>query len=59
MSLLSRSQFCSQRLLCRTLAGNNVHVLTISSPDCLEEVRGKICIVLSARWLGSLPPAEC
>ena len=45
----SRSQFCSQRLLCRTLAGNNVHVLTISSPDCLEEVRGKICIVLSAR----------
>ena len=44
-----RSQFCSQRLLCRTLAGNNVHVLTISSPDCLEEVKGKICIVLSAR----------
>ena len=49
MSLLSRSQFCSQRLLCRTLAGNNVPVLTVSTPDCLEETRGKICIVLSAR----------
>ena len=45
-----RSQFCSQRLLCRTLAGNNVHLLTISTPDCLEELKGKICIVLSARY---------
>ena len=44
-----RSQYCSQRLLCRTLAGNNVHLLTISTPDCLEEMKGKICIVLSAR----------
>ena len=44
-----RAQFCSQRLLCRTLAGNNVHLLTISTPDCLEEIKGKICIVLSAR----------
>ena len=26
-----RAQFCSQRLLCRTLAGNNVQLLTISS----------------------------
>ena len=45
-----RSQYCSQRLLCRTLAGNNVHLLTISTPDCLEELKGKICIVLSARY---------
>ena len=26
-----------QRLLCRTLAGNSVHLLTISSPEALED----------------------
>ena len=31
-SNIARSQFCSQRLLCRTLAGNNVYILTITSP---------------------------
>ena len=34
-----RSRYCSQRLLCRTLAGNNVYVLTVSSPNTNEEVR--------------------
>ena len=34
-----RSRYCSQRLLCRSLAGNNVYVLTISSPNTNEEVR--------------------
>ena len=28
----SRSIYCSQRLLCRTLAGNNVYILTVTSP---------------------------
>ena len=28
----SRAKYCSQRLLCRTLAGNNVYILTITSP---------------------------
>ena len=27
-----RAKYCSQRLLCRTLAGNNVYILTITSP---------------------------
>ena len=27
-----RSQYCKIRLLCRSLAGNSVHVLTITSP---------------------------
>ena len=34
-----RSRYCSQRLLCRSLAGNNVYVLTVSSPNTNEEVR--------------------
>ena len=45
----ARAQYCSQRLLCRTLAGNNVYILTITSPDTLEDSKGKICVVLSAR----------
>ena len=28
----NRAKYCSQRLLCRTLAGNNVYILTITSP---------------------------
>ena len=28
----ARAIYCSQRLLCRTLAGNNVYILTITSP---------------------------
>jgi hypothetical protein len=27
-----RARYCCQRLLCRTLAGNNVYILTITSP---------------------------
>jgi hypothetical protein len=32
-----KSQFCQQRLLCKSLAGNNVYVLTITSPENDEE----------------------
>ena len=28
----TRAIYCSQRLLCRTLAGNNVYILTVTSP---------------------------
>ena len=28
----ARAIYCSQRLLCRTLAGNNVYILTVTSP---------------------------
>ena len=27
-----RARYCCQRLLCRTLAGNNVYILTVTSP---------------------------
>ena len=45
----ARAQFCSQRLLCRTLAGNNVYILTITSPASQEELKRKSVIVLTAR----------
>ena len=45
----SRAQFCSQRLLCRTLAGNNVYILTITAPASQEDMKRKAVIVLSAR----------
>ena len=45
----ARAQFCSQRLLCRTLAGNNVYILTITAPASQEDMKRKQVIVLSAR----------
>lgn len=42
-----RAQYCKIRLLCRSLAGNSVHVLTITSPS--TEDSGKSGIVLTAR----------
>lgn len=45
----ARAQFCSQRLLCRTLAGNNVYILTITSPASQVQskkwfLRGLFCL---------------
>ena len=37
----ARAQFCSQRLLCRTLAGNNVYILTITAPASQEDMKRK------------------
>ena len=45
----ARARYCSQRLLCRTLAGNNVYILTITSPASQEDLKRKSVIVLSAR----------
>ncbi|XP_046456232.1 cytosolic carboxypeptidase 2-like isoform X2 [Daphnia pulex] len=42
-----RAQYCKIRLLCRSLAGNSVHVLTITSPS--TEDSEKSGIVLTAR----------
>ncbi|CAG7730303.1 unnamed protein product [Allacma fusca] len=45
-----KSELCQQRLLCRSLAGNNIYVLTITSPDNhLEENVKKPVVVISAR----------
>lgn len=44
-----RSRFCSQRLLCKTLAGNNVYILTITAPASTEEMKRKLVVMLSAR----------
>ncbi|OPJ74167.1 cytosolic carboxypeptidase 2 [Patagioenas fasciata monilis] len=42
----ARSQLCTVRALCRSLAGNTVYLLTIGSP---AGVAGKRAVVLSAR----------
>ncbi|XP_044750070.1 cytosolic carboxypeptidase Nna1-like isoform X2 [Coccinella septempunctata] len=44
-----RSSFTTLRLLCKSLAGNNVDYLTITSPPEEDEVRKKRAIVLTAR----------
>lgn len=33
-----KSKFCKLRLLCRTLAGNNVYYLTVTTPVANEEI---------------------
>ncbi|XP_072129200.1 cytosolic carboxypeptidase 2-like isoform X2 [Mobula birostris] len=45
-----RSQYCKLRVLCRSLAGNVVHVLTITSPNGSQEPRPhKQAVVVTAR----------
>ncbi|XP_038052141.1 uncharacterized protein LOC119724900 isoform X2 [Patiria miniata] len=45
-----RSKFCKQRILCRSLAGNIVHILTITSPaKNPEDAKMKKAVVLTAR----------
>ncbi|CAL8091820.1 unnamed protein product [Orchesella dallaii] len=46
-----KSQLLTIRLLCRSLAGNNVHILTVTSPDnhLQEESSKKPVVVISAR----------
>ncbi|XP_065831156.1 cytosolic carboxypeptidase 2-like [Oscarella lobularis] len=45
-----RSQFCKQRILCRSVAGNLVHLLTITSPSSsLIEAEAKQAVVVTAR----------
>ena len=40
------AKFCKQRMLCHTLAGNPVPVLTISSPSAtLEEAKVRAAIL--------------
>lgn len=33
----TKSKFCKLRLLCRSLAGNNVYYLTVTAPSTEEE----------------------
>ncbi|XP_030379191.1 cytosolic carboxypeptidase Nna1 isoform X2 [Scaptodrosophila lebanonensis] len=54
-----KSKFCKLRLLCRTLAGNNVYYLTVTAPSANEEnMRRKKAIVVSARVHPSETPAS-
>ncbi|KAH8266363.1 hypothetical protein KR038_007040 [Drosophila bunnanda] len=54
-----KSKFCKLRLLCRTLAGNNVYYLTVTAPSTTEEnMRRKKSIVVSARVHPSETPAS-
>jgi len=42
-----KSQYCKMRLLCRSLAGNSIHVLTVTSPNIADSEKSGI--VLTAR----------
>ncbi|KAI8120336.1 Cytosolic carboxypeptidase Nna1 [Lucilia cuprina] len=54
-----KSKFCKLRLLCRTLAGNNVYYLTVTTPVANEEVmKRKKSIVVSARVHPSETPSS-
>ncbi|XP_065366321.1 cytosolic carboxypeptidase Nna1 isoform X2 [Calliphora vicina] len=54
-----KSKFCKLRLLCRTLAGNNVYYLTVTTPVANEEImKRKKSIVVSARVHPSETPSS-
>ncbi|XP_034487893.1 cytosolic carboxypeptidase Nna1 isoform X1 [Drosophila innubila] len=54
-----KSKFCKLRLLCRTIAGNNVYYLTVTAPSNNEDnVRRKKSIVVSARVHPSETPSS-
>ncbi|XP_063240662.1 cytosolic carboxypeptidase Nna1 [Bacillus rossius redtenbacheri] len=44
-----KSAFSKLRLLCRSLAGNNVYYLTVTAPSATEEPKKKKAIVITAR----------
>lgn len=45
-----RRKVCKQRVLCQTLAGNHVYVLTITAPTkCPKQAKSKKAIVITAR----------
>lgn len=39
-----KSKFCKLRLLCRSLAGNNVYYLTVTAPSAPEDENQKVCL---------------
>ncbi|TRY80265.1 hypothetical protein TCAL_15413, partial [Tigriopus californicus] len=45
----NRAKVCSQKLLCNSLAGNNVYILTITAPAHQEVLKQRSVIFLSAR----------
>ncbi|XP_025088422.1 cytosolic carboxypeptidase 2-like isoform X28 [Pomacea canaliculata] len=46
----AKSRICKQRILCRSLAGNLVYILTISSPSQnLEDMKHKKAVVITSR----------
>ena len=42
-----KSKFCKLRLLCRSLAGNNVYYLTVTAPSTPEEEQQKVIFTIN------------
>lgn len=53
-----KSKFCKLRLLCRSLAGNNVYYLTVTAPTDEETAKKKRAIVVSSRVHPGETPAS-
>ncbi|XP_059479393.1 cytosolic carboxypeptidase 2-like [Neocloeon triangulifer] len=53
-----KSEYTKLRLLCRSLAGNNVYYLTVTEPSSSEEKKKKPAIVVSARVHPGETPAS-
>lgn len=47
-----KSKFCKLRLLCRSLAGNNVYYLTVTAPTDEETAKvSKFFMIFIVTWL--------
>lgn len=53
-----KSKFCKLRLLCRSLAGNNVYCLTVTAPVA-DDDSTKVKLPLFKETVFNFPPLCC
>jgi hypothetical protein len=46
---VAKTRFCHRKLLCQSIAGNRMDIVTITAPGSVEEVRTRRGVVISAR----------